>query len=129
MATIDDAAVLAALSQLRSEWPTQAWTWDGRMSMVSSAVSGPQIATARAVTERAMTLVFHPANIATAPEAVRAIVERWGGLRGDQFAFSIGDALGLWWPWGGGETVSLRIGFLSEGNLAQPLRALFGIAT
>lgn len=121
----------AALSALRTEWPTKEWSWDGRMSVVTSAVSGPHIALARAIVEKALPQVFDGTNLASAPDALRAIITASGGLRGNQLAFADGTAFGLWWPWGGGGTVSLRIGLVGAAKdeaLTTRLRDLFGVS-
>ncbi|MEO6952826.1 MAG: hypothetical protein ABI321_13555 [Polyangia bacterium] len=121
----------AALSALRTEWPTKEWGWDDRMAVVSSAVSGPHITVARAVVEKAMPQSFDATSIETAPETLRALIAGTGGLRGNQLAFVTGDAYGLWWPWGGGGTVSLRIGLVGASKdeaLATRLRDLFAVS-
>src|SRR4029079_9625016 len=58
---------------------------------------------------------FSVETLPGAPEGVRGLVEKCGGLRATQLVFWGGadDApgpFGLWWPWGDGTTVSLRIG-------------------
>ena len=74
-------------------------------------------------------------SLAGAPEGVKALVEKCGGLRAAQLLFWGGpdDAagvFGLWWPWGDGTTVSLRIG-LHDVDLPKErypkLRDIFGI--
>ena len=125
--TTEDAALVA----LRSEWPTKEWAWDDRMAVVSSAVNGPHIAVARALVEKALPQMFDSKSVETAPEALRALIAGTGGLRGNQLAFTAGDAYGLWWPWGGGGTVSLRIGLVGAAKdeaLATRLRDLFAVS-
>jgi hypothetical protein len=128
----DDHDVLAVLTPLHASWPKPPWTWDGRLEMVSGAVSGADIERGRAVAHNALPHAFDPATLATAPEAVRTIVDQSGGLRGNQLALcddtAAPRAIGLWWPWGGGGTVSLRIGLLDTSEQATAsLRALFGV--
>jgi len=100
----------------------------------TSAVTGEQIVRAQALVTRALPLQFDAASLARAPKDVVAFVERSGGLRGAQLAFCAEHpgraAVGLWWPWGGGGTVSLRVGFVGAEHdpaLADRLRALFGV--
>ena len=121
----------AALSALRTEWPTKEWSWDNRMSVVTSAVSGPHIDAARAVVEKALPQVFDGTNLVSAPDTLRQIITATGGLRGSQLAFADGNAFGLWWPWGGGGTVSLRVGLIGAAKdeaLATRLRDLFAVS-
>jgi hypothetical protein len=129
MVTIEEA-----VTQLRADWPVRAWSWDGRLPTATSSVAGEQIAPAQALVLRAMPRQFDAASLANAPSDVIAFVERSGGLRGNQLAFyaahSGRTAVGLWWPWGGGGTVSLRVGFVGAENdpqLAARLRELFGL--
>jgi hypothetical protein len=137
MATIDDAPVVeleALLTQLHADWPVRAWGWDGRLPTATSSVSGDQIAQAQALAVRAMPQQFDGATLVNAPADVLAFVQRSGGLRGSQLAFCAvrpgRTVVGLWWPWGGGGTVSLRVGFVgaeSDPSLAVRLRTLFGV--
>ena len=58
-------------------------------------------------------------SLVKAPPSVLAIAENLGGLRAaqrllmtrpDQFVM----AFGAWWPWGDGQTISLRIGLVTD---------------
>ncbi len=128
MGTTEVGALGAALVQLKAAWPNGEWSWDDRMSMVSATVAGEQIEAGRAAAARAMPRCFDGATLESAPAMLVALVARYGGLRGGQCAFSDDTVFGLWWPWGGGGTVSLRIGVLDadEARL-HSLRALFGV--
>ncbi len=121
----------AALTALRTGWPTKEWSWDDRMSVVTAAVSGPHIAVARAVAEKALPQVFDVGSLASAPTALQEIIAATGGLRGNQLAFMGGTAYGLWWPWGAGGTVSLRVGLVGAAKdeaLSTHLRDLFAVS-
>ncbi len=74
-------------------------------------------------------------SLETAPPEMRALAERTGGLRAGQRVLG-GDPVtspslfGLWWPWGGGAKITLRIGLLDIAADAEPLpriRELFGV--
>jgi hypothetical protein len=128
----DPTNVLDALGVLVAEWPKPPWSWDGRFGMVSCAVSGADIELARAVAVRALPHSFDATSLASAPAALRTLVDGCGGLRGNQLVFcddaSAPTAVGLWWPWGGGGTVSLRVGLLdSSDESAKALRARFNV--
>ena len=65
---------------------------------------------------------------------MRTLAESCGGLRASQLMFWGGadgpGAFGLWWPWGDGTTVSLRIGLHDVDVPKQRyprLRDVFGI--
>lgn len=54
------------------------------------------------------------ASISTAPRTVRKAMKNFGGLQAGQLLFtSEADQdvilLGLWWPWGNGTTISIRL--------------------
>jgi len=108
--------LFAVLTRLHEEWPIRAWGWDGRLPTITSSFDANTAATARTILERTLPRHFTSETLATAPQAVRDIVDRSGGLRGSQLAFCGGPkermAFGLWWPWGGGATISVRLGLV-----------------
>jgi hypothetical protein len=125
--------LLASLSRLKETWPTQTWEWDARMSTVGSAFAielEPEVRTsARFAFPRGWTAK----SIPSAPDEYRALAET-AGLRSTQRILG-GDELtaptlyGLWWPWGNGERITLRIGLLNLAATADPIpriRKLFG---
>jgi hypothetical protein len=67
-------------------------------------------------------------SIDAAPQALREMCDKTGGLReGQRLLAGTQDSLfGLWWPWGNGQTITLRIGF-SSAEATPRLRALFGV--
>ena len=136
MAIIEEASPVAPLSALRTAWPDLKWSWDGRLLTVVSSFGGEQVAQARAVTSRVLPQQFDSTSLASAPAPILSIIERSGGLRGNQLAFCGGAAacmfFGLWWPWQGGGTVSLRVGLVSANEdpaLTKQLRELFGASS
>ena len=69
------------------------------------------------------------ADLASAPERVRELASKVGGLRGGQLLFAArSDAdpilFGLWWPWGNGQTVSIRVLFSARTLNDQDKEAL-----
>ena len=137
MGNSDEAweAVFAALSRLRAVWPSQDWSYDRRLKCVSSSIPLTREADARAAMAEALPKSFSVETLATAGEGQRALVEKCGGLRASQLLFWGGGddaagAFGLWWPWGDGTTVSLRIG-LHDVDVPKEryprLRDVFGI--
>src|SRR5436190_9762135 len=58
-----------------------------------------------------------PSTLAGASPAVRGVAARTGGLRSGQRLLSSAPVegligVGLWWPWGDGGTISLRVGLI-----------------
>jgi hypothetical protein len=128
-------SIFAALERLRGQWPAPDWMYDRRLKCVASSVPLAREADARAAIVDALPLSFSTETLAGAGEGVRALVEKCGGLRATQLVFWGGgdDApgpFGLWWPWGDGTTVSLRIG-LHDVDIPKEryprLRDVFGI--
>lgn len=127
--------LLATLKDFRAAWPARGWSWDRRVSCVSSSFVVELESKARAVALATLANEWTPGTVGRAPPALREIAERTGGMRPGQLMFSTtgagpGFAFALWWPWGDGMTTSLRIGlggtFGSESSL-QKLRDVFGV--
>jgi hypothetical protein len=130
------ATLFGAMKEIRGTWPSYGWSWDARVSCVTSSFSVELERRARSVAVIALTSEWTSSTIAQAPAHVREIAERAGGLRAGQMILSsasIGGALfayGLWWPWGDGMTTSVRIGLGGPGarqELLQRLRDVFGV--
>lgn len=117
------------MKEIRAAWPSYGWSWDARVSCVTSSFSVELESKARAVAALAFSSEWSPATIQQAPPSVREIAERAGGLRAGQLVLSsvpVGDffAYGLWWPWGDGMTTSVRIGLGGPGSKQEPLQRL-----
>ncbi|HTB60142.1 MAG TPA: hypothetical protein VLC06_19860 [Polyangia bacterium] len=135
--TIDAAwkAVFGTLAQLRERWPSTEWMYDRRLRCVASSIPLAGAVAARAAFAEALPGAWSTATLASAPASVQALAETCGGLRASQELLWGGDAdgpgaFGLWWPWGDGTTVTLRIGLhgLDQPKVRYPqLRDVFGI--
>ena len=128
-------SIFGALERLRGRWPAPDWMYDRRLKCVASSVPLAREAEARAAIVEALPLSFSTETLPGAAAGVRDLVEKCGGLRAAQLVFWGGgdDAagpFGLWWPWGDGTTVSLRIG-LHDVDIPKEryprLRDVFGI--
>jgi len=127
--------LLDALAQLRDAWPAREWTWDHRFKCATSAVAGDAALAAKARLVLATPTQWDAATFATAPEGVRALAERSGELRPGQALFTAAPVSGLtlfamWWPWGDGSRVSVRLGVAGSDRskeLYPLIRSLFGI--
>jgi len=127
--------ILDAFTQLRSAWPAREWTWDHRFKCATSAIPGDAATSAKTTMLVATPSEWDAASFATAPEAIRALAERCGELRPGQSLFT-GSAVGgmtpfaMWWPWGDGSKVSIRLGVAGsdrQKELFPLLRGIFGI--
>lgn len=129
------SVLFAAMKQVRAAWPARGWSWDGRLSCVSSSFAAELEGKARAAAGLALGTEWTSTTIHKAPPPVRQLADRTGGLRPGQMilagnAIGPGFAYGLWWPWGDGMTTSVRIGL--EGmdgshDAFQRLRDAFGV--
>ena len=125
--------LLARLTLLRDSWPTPPWSWDSRLSTVSASFAKADEPTVRTSAINAFPRSWTTASIETAPAEFRALADRTGGLRAGQQVLAGDPTLaptlfGLWWPWSGGQTITLRIGILDLDAASEPLpriRALF----
>ena len=127
--------LFGAMKELRLAWPSRGWSWDARLTCVTSSFNVEFEAKARTAVTTALSTEWTSATIQRALPPLRDIAERTGGLRAGQFIFtsaSIGPsfAYGLWWPWGDGMTTSLRVGLGGSGvreEAFQRLRDVFGV--
>jgi hypothetical protein len=140
MASPDDLweALFLSLDRLRGRWPSPDWIYDRRLKCVTSSVpltDAAIVADARAAIAEVLPASWSAATLVEAPDDVRALADRCGGLRSSQLLFWGGapgapGSFGLWWPWGDGTTVSLRIGLhdVDQPKVRYPrLRDVFGI--
>jgi len=124
-----------SLVRLRAAWPGGGWSWDGRLSCVSSSFSVELMDEARTAAQRALPNEWSAQSIGTAPDIVREVADTSGGVRAEQLVLATDPAarvlaFGLWWPWGDDVTISLRVGLagrISEDD-QESFRDLFGAA-
>jgi hypothetical protein len=124
-----------AFRRLRVEWPRRGWSWDSRLSCIASSFGTDVEALARTIALAAFPSEWTSRTLPTAPPNVQDLAERCGGLRTGQGLFSglgVGRvfAYGLWWPWGDGVSISLRIGLAGiddNHDMMNRFRDVFGI--
>lgn len=114
-----------SLSRMKASWPTRGWSWDPRLLCITSSFTTEQEPQAKKAVQIALQQEWTSATIMKAPQLLRDVVERAGGIRQGQLALSAGPvtgllAYGLWWPWGDGETVSLRVGLADVDPNREP---------
>ena len=99
---------------LRGFQGSLAWKWDSRFETVLAEFGVNKKDSIRAILERYLKTTWDSSNIDNAPDNVRMINGRLGGLRSRQLLFTSDprkDAFIFcaWWPWGDGETISIRL--------------------
>lgn len=128
--------LLDRFAAIKSSFPTQTWAWDSRFDVVSATFPSKVEAEARKSAAHALPDVWTSVTLGQAPEQPRTACQKSGGLRAGQLLLSGAEVegvtpFGLWWPWGGGETITLRIGLAGAGVTAEhraQLRGAFGVS-
>lgn len=127
--------LLDLLARVKAGWPGPAWQWDDRFGCVLSTIPKADEAKARAATTAHLASVWTTGTLESAPPSLRTLCGSVGGLRPGQTMLGAGPADGrhayaLFWPWGNGAMISVRLGIApaERGDPAlDALRALFGL--
>jgi hypothetical protein len=128
--------LLDALSRLQSAWPAKEWTWDHRFKCVTSSLPTDAAPELRRLLASVVPAEWTGETFRQAPAEVQALRERCGDVRPGQLLLT-GSVDGgmipfaMWWPWGDGAKVSVRLGIAGSDRpkeLYPLLRAQFGIA-
>ncbi len=90
------------------------WQWDGRFDTVLAEFSVDDKDGVRDALERHLSIVWDDSNIGKAPGIVQMITNDLDGLMSGQLLFTSDPDRDFflfcaWWPWGNGETISIRI--------------------
>ncbi len=90
------------------------WKWDDRFHTALAEFIADNKNSVNVILERYLSSAWDSTNIDNAPEIVQMVISRFGGLRPGQLLFTSDpnqDAFifGVLWPWGDGETISLRV--------------------
>lgn len=105
------------------------WEWDDRFRAALSPFRRSDSSKAHSLLEQSFGTGWRIDSIGAAAPAVLRVAEFFGGLRPGQelFVSAPGPAVGTcacWWPWGDGETISVRIALLTESVSEQEKPAL-----
>lgn len=90
------------------------WKWDDWVGTILAEFGVTQKKDIRSLLEKHLPVAFDIDSIEDAPAIVRALDDQLGGIRSGQLLFSSDPSqesfvFGAWWPWGDGETISIRI--------------------
>jgi hypothetical protein len=132
MTSVAQSELTERLGRVREAWPGGGWEWDGRFGCALAAVAKAHDPAAREAVAAGLSSSWTATTMAQAPLPLQQVCERTGGLRSDQLAFSAeldGGAVVycLWWPWGGGNNFSARIGVAGPAELTTVLRAALSV--
>jgi hypothetical protein len=109
------------------------WSWDGRFGAALATFPASDADAALAALGLCLPSRWDHGTVGLAPAAVQDLAEAIGGVRSGQWILSTdpaGDILvvGAWWPWGGGQTLSIRLFPVATGTslpLQDELTAAF----
>ena len=111
------------------------WKWDSRFEAVLAEFRVDHKDRVRAILERYLSITWDSSNIGNAPAIVRTINIHLGNLRSGQLLFTSDPNRDVfifcaWWPWGDGETISIRIApfykKLSDSEKAEKIQLFKG---
>jgi hypothetical protein len=109
------------------------WEWDDRFEVAIAAFSSAHETKVREILEADLRVIWLVDTVDDAPARVREITKVMG-LRPGQALFATDDdaeatVFGAWWPWGGGKTISIRIGVVAAdpGTHAEATKTWFGL--
>ena len=105
------------------------WKWDSRFGTVLAEFPVDKKAEVLGLLEGSLVSSWDSATIKDAPEIARDVVKGLGGLMSGQLLLLSDPADDVliycaWWPWGNGQTVSIRIGLFSASGLDADRKAL-----
>ena len=105
---------------------TLSWKWDRRFETVLAEFGVEQNGSVRAILENYLGFTWDSSDVGNASDIVCTVNANFGGLRTGQLLFTSDpnrDALVfcMWWPWGNGKEISIRIGpsFKDLGDLER----------
>lgn len=104
------------------------WSWEARFNCVVAAFKGPEAEEISKALDASFSDAWRTDTIGDASDAVQGVAKNLG-LRPDQILYSAdafdGQLLGAWWPWSGGQMISIRI--LSTSADPDQMKRWFGI--
>ena len=91
------------------------WEWDGRFKTTLAQISVKEKDVAGEMLEKHLGMAWDSVTINTAPKSVQRILAPLGGMMSGQLFYAAGlPENGIifcaWWPWGNGQTISIRLG-------------------
>ena len=114
------------------------WEWEDRFEAVLAKIRVDKKDNVREILERHFIHVWDKANIDKASDTLQPVITQLGGLMAGQLLFTSDTEKDVfifcaWWPWGDGETISVRIAPAccrkqsesEEGELIQQFKGWF----
>ena len=97
------------------------WQWDSRFATALAEIRIEEKNGIGKILENHLGTAWTSGTIDTAPESVQRILFRLGGIMPGQLLYTAGlprDGIVFcaWWPWGNGQTISIRLGTSQGGS-------------
>jgi hypothetical protein len=105
------------------------WSWDGRLGAALATLRGAEGDAVTTIVARHLGSTWDHATLGGAPKPIRELAANLGGVRAGQWLRSSDPGAGVlvaavWWPWGDGKTVSLRVFPVSNGPTSPSFEGL-----
>ena len=106
------------------------WEWDDNFGAALATFPVDKAPQAQAILETHFAWPWDHEAIADAPDGAVNVAEMLGGIRPAQRLYTTGPeedviAYAAWWPWGTGETISVRIGLFAGSAAGIGVATLF----
>lgn len=100
------------------------WEWEDRFEMVLAVFTASNKEYFHKTLSQHLTKQWDSSTINNSDEVTRQLVNKFNGIKNGQLLFTSdtsneGFLFALWWPWGNGENISIRIALFSA-EISQP---------
>lgn len=97
------------------------WEWDSRFETALAQIAVKEKNIIGKILENYLGTAWDSTSIYSAPDRVQRIIARLGGIMKGQLFYAAalsqdGSVFCAWWPWGNGQTISIRFGTSQEGS-------------
>ena len=90
------------------------WKWEDRFGVALAEFNVANQDDIRGILEGFLTNTWDNSTISNAPDIIQQLVNKFNGLKSGQLLFTSDTEqddflFGIWWPWGNGNTISIRV--------------------
>lgn len=108
------------------------WKWDSRFETALAQFDVREKDWVHGIIQTQMDHVWDAKNKNNTPETVKAAIKCFGGLDSGQKLYTSAPdndiiILCAWWPWGNGQTISIRLGFFAASLSDDANEGLTGV--
>lgn len=100
------------------------WSWDDYVGAMLATIPSDQSDRFADLLVQSFSSRWNSKEAAKAPAEVKGLIDTLGGIRETQHLFVTNPdryvmAYGAWWPWGDGQTISIRIGLVLSNKIPE----------